>query len=150
MMPLVNEIRRRLGEAPLEGSAVVTELGATSEAAIERFEGIDGVDKAKKIRAAYQQVLLSILKGEDRARAVQTLKKVAQVNVVSKAMLAHRGDDSGEEDDHERPEENIIFKRFDVITDKNTLNTVRKEMKREFPKRFTNTGSSRLVAVDRS
>ncbi|MDH3643934.1 MAG: hypothetical protein OES38_17650, partial [Gammaproteobacteria bacterium] len=78
MMPLVNEIRRRLGEAPLDGSAGVAELGAASEAAIERFEGIDGIDKARKIRAAYQQVLLSILKGEDRARAVQTLKKVAQ------------------------------------------------------------------------
>jgi len=78
MMPLVNEIRRRLGEPPLEISAAVTELGVASEAALERFEGIDGSDKAKKIRAAYQQVLLSILKGEDRARAVQTLKKVAQ------------------------------------------------------------------------
>ena len=78
MMPLVNEIRRRLGEETLANTALTTEFQATSEAAVERFEGIDGVDKARKIRAAYQQILLSILKGEDRVRAVKTLMKVAQ------------------------------------------------------------------------
>ena len=78
MLPLVNEVRRHLGDAPLAG-AVLNELTATvTDSAVERFEDIDGIDKTKKIRSAYQQVLLSILKGGERARAVDTLAKVAQ------------------------------------------------------------------------
>jgi chemosensory pili system protein ChpA (sensor histidine kinase/response regulator) len=78
MLPLVNEARRHLGEEPLMGGGVTALSGVLDEAALERFEGIDGIDKAKKIRSAYQQVLLSILKGGDRSRAVQNLSKVAQ------------------------------------------------------------------------
>ncbi|HEX7036871.1 MAG TPA: Hpt domain-containing protein [Pseudomonadales bacterium] len=74
--PLVNELRRHLGEPPLEGAAV---LGSVAdEAAIRRFRSIDGVDKTRKIRAVYQQVLLTLLKGGDLADAVGTLRKVAQ------------------------------------------------------------------------
>jgi chemosensory pili system protein ChpA (sensor histidine kinase/response regulator) len=78
MIPLINEIRGHLDERPLEG-AMVTDLGVASEAAIERFDGIDGVEKAGRIRAAYQQVLLCILRGDDRERAVITLRKIAEV-----------------------------------------------------------------------
>lgn len=78
MIPLVNEIRGHLDERPLEG-ALAVDLGVASEAAVERFEGIDGVEKARRIRAAYQQVLLCILRGDDRERAVTTLRKIAEV-----------------------------------------------------------------------
>ncbi len=78
MIPLINDIRGHLDERPLEG-AMVTDLGVASQAAIERFEGIDGVEKARRIRAAYQQVLLSMLRGDDRERSVITLRKIAEV-----------------------------------------------------------------------
>ena len=48
MMPLVNEIRRRLGEPTLESRATVTELGAADDAALERFEGIDGSEGSRR------------------------------------------------------------------------------------------------------
>ncbi len=76
LLPLVNEVRVHLKQEPL-GSEVRPFTQATDDSAIERFTGIDGIGKVKKIRSAYQQVLLSILKGEDRARAVATLSKVA-------------------------------------------------------------------------
>tara|TARA_A100001037_G_scaffold42772_1_gene33757 strand:+ start:18955 stop:24762 length:5808 start_codon:yes stop_codon:yes gene_type:complete len=76
-LPLINEIRRHLGEEALAGGQV-TPLSGVQESAVERFEDIDGNEKAKKIRAAYQQVLLSILKGGDRSRSVEGLNKVAQ------------------------------------------------------------------------
>lgn len=76
---LVNELRQHIGEAPLAPTGDYADItGAASEVAIKRFAGIDGVDKAKKIRGAYQQVLLSILKGEDVAGSVVMLSKVAQ------------------------------------------------------------------------
>ncbi|MGE0706086.1 MAG: hypothetical protein AB7P22_19365, partial [Vicinamibacterales bacterium] len=77
VLPLVNDILVILGEPPLAADAGVTRLTADQQT-LDRFEGIDGVDKARKIRAAYQQVLLSVLKGEDIAGAVSMLGKVAQ------------------------------------------------------------------------
>ena len=44
---------------------------------LQRFDQIDGIEKARRIRAAYQQVLLSVLKGEDSKKALATLAKVA-------------------------------------------------------------------------
>ena len=76
MLPLVNEVRVHLRQEPL-GSEVKSLASATDDSAVDRFTSIDGVGKVKKIRSAYQQVLLSILQGGDRARAVETLSKVA-------------------------------------------------------------------------
>ncbi|MCZ6658515.1 MAG: Hpt domain-containing protein [Gammaproteobacteria bacterium] len=76
MLPLVNELRAHLKQKPL-GSEVKSLAPATDDSAVDRFTSIDGVGKVKKIRSAYQQVLLSILRGGDRARAVETLSKVA-------------------------------------------------------------------------
>ena len=78
MLPLVNELRAHLGEAPLTQAGGVRLYGVAGEAAINRFDAIDGVDKTRKIRAVYQQVLLTLLKGGDVGRAVETLRKVAQ------------------------------------------------------------------------
>ena len=76
---LVNELRRHIGEAPLVPKGDYADItGSASEEALKRFAGIGGIDKAKKIRAAYQQVLLSILKGDDVAGSVVMLSKVAQ------------------------------------------------------------------------
>ncbi|MFK7912383.1 MAG: Hpt domain-containing protein [Pseudomonadales bacterium] len=78
VIPLVNQVRIHLGMEPLNEPAPNLLEGSASDSAQERFEGIQGIAKARKIRGAYQQVLLSILKGDDRAQAVTTLAKVAQ------------------------------------------------------------------------
>ncbi len=79
MLPLVNEIRDYLNEAPIESTQTVIDISASASAsALDRFDSIDGIDKAKKIRSAYQQVLLSIIKGENLQLALDTLVKVAQ------------------------------------------------------------------------
>ena len=79
MLPLVNEIRDYLNEAPIESTQTVIDISASASAsALERFDSIGGIDKAKKIRSAYQQVLLSIIKGENLQLALDTLVKVAQ------------------------------------------------------------------------
>ncbi|MEM1230936.1 MAG: Hpt domain-containing protein [Pseudomonadota bacterium] len=78
VIPLTNELREHLGQEPLELPAVNVLASHASDAAVARFDGIAGDDKVRKIRSAYQQVLLSILKGQDRAEAVATLRKVAQ------------------------------------------------------------------------
>lgn len=78
MLPLVNDIRRLIDLEALDMPAGSVDLHrqAPSES-IDRFGEIDGVGKVKRIRAAYQQVLLSILKGEDKPSAVATMQKVA-------------------------------------------------------------------------
>ncbi|MEM1433706.1 MAG: Hpt domain-containing protein [Pseudomonadota bacterium] len=74
---LINEARGFLG-LELEAEPPRNPLdGQTTEAALQRFERIEGLSKARKIRSAYQQVLLAILKGQDREQAVVTLGKVA-------------------------------------------------------------------------
>ncbi|HEY5645575.1 MAG TPA: Hpt domain-containing protein, partial [Pseudomonadales bacterium] len=76
---LVNEIRAELGEQPLQFGAPVTSIArGASAASLSRFEDIDGAEKTRRIRAAYQQVLLNILKGEDLAAAIDMLGKVAR------------------------------------------------------------------------
>ena len=76
VIKLVNEARVHLGESPIGGAASID--GDASSSAISRFEQIDGVEKVRKIRAAYQQVLLSILKGEDPSGSLGMLSKIAQ------------------------------------------------------------------------
>ncbi|MBK80685.1 MAG: hypothetical protein CMQ43_07185 [Gammaproteobacteria bacterium] len=79
LLPLVNELRRHLGEAPLTPSADVIQLyGVAGDAALQRFQAIDGVEKTRRIRGVYQQVLLNLLKGGDLSGAIDTLRKVAQ------------------------------------------------------------------------
>ena len=51
--------------------------GTASDETLKRFDQIDGTEKARRIRAAYQQVLLSVLKREDSRKALATLSKVA-------------------------------------------------------------------------
>ncbi len=79
LLPLVNEVRGHLGEAPLKSSGDMVRLyGVAGEAALQRFAAINGVDKTRKIRGVYQQVLLGLLKGADLSRSIDTLRKVAQ------------------------------------------------------------------------
>ncbi|MEM9741149.1 MAG: Hpt domain-containing protein [Pseudomonadota bacterium] len=78
LIPLINQARRYLGLELLVEPPQNPLDGQTPEAALQRFERIDGLAKARKIRSAYQQVLLAILKGEERAQAVSVLGKVAQ------------------------------------------------------------------------
>ena len=76
VLALVNELRAHLNEKPLARQGDVSRLAADQQA-LDRFDGIDGVEKARKIRSAYQQVLLSVLKGQDIEGAVTMLGKVA-------------------------------------------------------------------------
>jgi chemosensory pili system protein ChpA (sensor histidine kinase/response regulator) len=79
MLPLINDLRTHLGEPALEAVGGIAPLhGVAGPASLRRFEAIDGVDKTRKIRAVYQQMLLSLLKGGDVGRAAETLRKVAQ------------------------------------------------------------------------
>lgn len=76
-MPLVNEIRALLNlEALIDPAGASLREGA-SDQVIARFNAIGGPEKVVRIRSAYQNVLLSILKGEDRSAAVGTLGKIA-------------------------------------------------------------------------
>jgi chemosensory pili system protein ChpA (sensor histidine kinase/response regulator) len=78
VVPLANELRLARGENafPDAGRTTRLEVPASAEG-VRRFEQIDGTEKARKIRGAYQQVLLSILRGQDRRTALATLEKVA-------------------------------------------------------------------------
>ena len=76
---LVNDIRAHLGEAPLSFDRDVASIARSASAeSLDRFQEIDGAEKTRKIRAAYQQVLLSILKGEAVSGSVPMLTKVAR------------------------------------------------------------------------
>ncbi|MEM9621102.1 MAG: Hpt domain-containing protein [Pseudomonadota bacterium] len=77
-LTLVNEIRGLLGLELLADHAGASLTAAADEAAVAKFTAIDGQQKVARIRTAYQTVLLSILKGEDRSAAVGTLTKIAQ------------------------------------------------------------------------
>lgn len=76
-MPLVNEIRELLQQAPLVDPAGASLREGASDQVVARFNAIGGPEKVIRIRSAYQNVLLSILKGEDRSAAVGTLGKIA-------------------------------------------------------------------------
>ncbi|MDA1073214.1 MAG: hypothetical protein O3A63_00450, partial [Proteobacteria bacterium] len=76
MLPLVNEIRILLNLAPRKsGGDYQAEV---PEQVLRVFDAIDGVEKARKIRAAYQQLLLTILQGDRSERTIGLLGKVAK------------------------------------------------------------------------
>ncbi|MEQ9450331.1 MAG: Hpt domain-containing protein [Pseudomonadales bacterium] len=76
-IPLVNDIRAQLGLEALEDSAGKSLNAGATDDSVDRFVKLDGRTKVARIRSAYQSVLLSILKGDDRAAAVATLAKIA-------------------------------------------------------------------------
>ncbi len=80
VLPLANDLRGARGVErfpdPGARSGVVLH-GTASNETLKRFDEIDGIEKVRRIRAAYQQVLLSVLKGEDSRKALATLSKVA-------------------------------------------------------------------------
>ncbi len=80
VLPLANELRGARGVAPIadSGSRAGAELpGAATDETLRRFDQIDGTEKVRRIRAVYQQVLLSVLKREDPRAALATLAKIA-------------------------------------------------------------------------
>jgi chemosensory pili system protein ChpA (sensor histidine kinase/response regulator) len=80
VLPLANELRVARGETPFDDPGARGAVGfhaAPTSDTLQRFDDIDGIEKARRIRAAYQQVLLSVLKGENRRQALATLAKVA-------------------------------------------------------------------------
>ena len=74
---LVNEIRGLLQLPELAMPAGDRRQMVASDEAIERFVAIGGLEKVARIRAAFQSVLLGILKGQDRYEAMQTLSKIS-------------------------------------------------------------------------
>ena len=72
-MSLVNEIRGLLDLELLVDPAGLSLREGASDEVVARFHAIGGPEKVVRIRSAYQNVLLSILKGEDRSVAVTTL-----------------------------------------------------------------------------
>ena len=76
VVPLANDVRTLLGMAPLAGSGANLATKAPAQA-LDRFAQIDGAEKIQRIRSALQNVLLRVLKGEDRAQVLPVLEKVA-------------------------------------------------------------------------
>lgn len=76
-IPLVNEIRGLMGVSLLEDSAGTSLTATVTDEVVDRYQKIGGPEKVARIRSAYQNVLLSILKGDDREAAVRTLRKIA-------------------------------------------------------------------------
>ncbi len=74
VLPLVNRIRKQLHLDEVAPPRPVQFVA--DEATLDRFERINGRAKIKRIRAAYQGVLLALLKGEDEPHFLDTLKKV--------------------------------------------------------------------------
>jgi chemosensory pili system protein ChpA (sensor histidine kinase/response regulator) len=79
VLPLANEVRLARGaepfaDAPRQGEGF-SERPVNAD--LGHFDRIDGVEKLRRIRAAYQQLLLAILRGEDRVAATKSLQKVA-------------------------------------------------------------------------
>ena len=79
VMPFVNELRACCGLSPMQLTPQVSAEFTTEQAAdaMRRFRGISGADKAARVRSAYQQVLLSVLKGAASKQTVDTLEKIA-------------------------------------------------------------------------
>lgn len=74
VLGMVNAARVLLGLEPMDVPRPVQfEAG---EAALDRFERIDGAGKIRRIRSAYQGVLLKLLKGERPPEFIETLRKV--------------------------------------------------------------------------
>jgi chemosensory pili system protein ChpA (sensor histidine kinase/response regulator) len=76
-LPLVNELRDHLGEPALDDPAGLSLSAGAPDDVVNKFTRLDGSEKVTRMRSAYQNVLLTILKGEDRADAVDTFKKIA-------------------------------------------------------------------------
>ena len=76
-IPLVNDIRSLLGEQPLQGVGDNSLYHPASPEVLQRFVHLDGAVKVARIRAAFQNVLLAALKGQDRKRLLETLSKIA-------------------------------------------------------------------------
>ena len=79
VMPYVNELRSCCGLSPMQLTPPVSAEFSSEQAAevMRRFRDINGADKAARVRAAYQQVLLSIIKGAVSEQTVETLAKIA-------------------------------------------------------------------------
>jgi len=80
VLVLANDIRLARGERGFSDAAGLTPtelLRPAGSKSLDRFDEIDGADKARKIRGAFQQVLLSLLKGRGRDDAAAVLSKVA-------------------------------------------------------------------------
>ena len=76
-LPLINEIRLMLDLEPMADSAGQSLNAGATDQVVETFERLLGNDRVGRMRSAYQHTLLTILKGEDRAEAVDTFKKIA-------------------------------------------------------------------------
>jgi chemosensory pili system protein ChpA (sensor histidine kinase/response regulator) len=78
LLPVLNELRVHLRQPPLAAPHQAPAFAAVPEAAVlERFTTLDGLEKVRRLRGVYQQVLLSVLKGGIDVASVETLQKVA-------------------------------------------------------------------------
>ena len=76
-MPRVNEIRGLLDLAPLVDPAGHSLREGASADALARFNAIGGAEKAARMRSAFQNILLSFLRGEASPADLETLGKIA-------------------------------------------------------------------------
>ncbi|MFM8355973.1 MAG: Hpt domain-containing protein, partial [Gammaproteobacteria bacterium] len=79
LLGVVNALRAHLGVEPL--LVPIGQLAFSSRpdpAVLDRFESAAGMDKVRRLRAVYQQVLLAALRGVAAGEVVDTLRKVAQ------------------------------------------------------------------------
>ena len=78
VLPLANEMRGLRGADALPGGPRVINLHELPDAeALARFDSVDGLAKAQKIRSAYQQILLTVLRGQGDESSLVNLRKVA-------------------------------------------------------------------------
>jgi chemosensory pili system protein ChpA (sensor histidine kinase/response regulator) len=75
--PLADQVRAVLGLGPLGAGGASSPDPERDLQARARFLQIDGVDKVRRIRSAYQQTLLALLKGESAGSTGGALGKVA-------------------------------------------------------------------------
>lgn len=75
VLGFVNRCRALLSLELMARPALIRQVAG--EAALDRFERIDGRGKIRRIRAAYQNVLLGLLKGQHEPHFIDTLQKVA-------------------------------------------------------------------------
>ena len=74
--PLVNQIRRHLGEAPLGDAGDDPTAVPAQRSDLEAFQALGGAAAAKKVQAAYQQTLLAAFKGADLQKVCKSFTKV--------------------------------------------------------------------------
>lgn len=79
LLNVVNALREQLGVPPLAVPIGQLAFAARPDPAVlDRFEAVAGMDRVRRLRAVYQQVLLAALRGIAAAEVVDTLRKVAQ------------------------------------------------------------------------